>query len=217
MTREDLIRKVKVKIDEVSPFERDESNVIALKTPAESDIKPVYEYIEQVMKDACNEALMLIPLYRIKPKQFHNTDVHITGGVEYYNGFIKLPNDFLRLHSFKLQDWEREVSVAISTQNPMYKLQCNEFTKGKPYKPVCVLDERVGVGMTLEFFSTADRTPLVQKALYVPQFDDTDIQDSIADYFTIMTAARVFGCFGDEQREKMLLKEFDTKLKSDTL
>lgn len=213
MTREELIRKVKVKLDEVSPFERDESNVIALEYPNESDVKPIWTLIDETLNDACNDALMLIPLYRIKPFQFADQRVFITGGKNYYNGFLKLPDDFLRLHSFKLQDWSREVSTAISTQNPNYTLQGNEFTKGKPCKPVCVIDEHTGVGATLDFYSTSVKSPVVQKALYVARFDDSDIQENLTDFFAVMTALKITDYLGEFNKSKALTQQFENLIK----
>ena len=84
-------------------------------------------------------------------------------------GFIILPEDFMRLISFRMSDWKRTVFEAISENDPQYALQSSKWKGicGNPEKPVCAIVRR-GEGKVLEFYSCNDNTAIVTQATYVP-------------------------------------------------
>ena len=84
-------------------------------------------------------------------------------------GFIILPEDFMRLISFRMSDWKRTVFEAISETDPQYALQSSKWKGicGNPEKPVCAIVRR-GEGKVLEFYSCNDNTAIVTQATYVP-------------------------------------------------
>lgn len=57
------------------------------------------------------------------------------------SGYIMLPDDFMRLVSFKMSDWHRALFAAITPESPEYALQYSPFPglRGNPQKPVCAL------------------------------------------------------------------------------
>ena len=84
-------------------------------------------------------------------------------------GFVILPEDFMRLISFRMSDWKRTVFEAISETDPQYALQSSKWKGicGNPEKPVCAIVRR-GEGKVLEFYSCNDNTAIVTQATYVP-------------------------------------------------
>lgn len=84
-------------------------------------------------------------------------------------GFIILPNDFMRLISFRMSDWRRTVFEAISENDSQYALQSSKWKGicGNPEKPVCAIVRR-SEGKVLEFYSCNDNTAFVTQATYVP-------------------------------------------------
>ena len=58
MTRSDIIKKVKVKLEEFSNFEN-QSYVL----PANDMMKPIDSYIEETMDEATREVLLILPLW----------------------------------------------------------------------------------------------------------------------------------------------------------
>ncbi|ROT10046.1 hypothetical protein EEL33_01245 [Muribaculaceae bacterium Isolate-037 (Harlan)] len=84
-------------------------------------------------------------------------------------GFIILPEDFMRLISFRMSDWKRTVFEAISENDSQYALQSSKWKGicGNPEKPVCAIVRR-GEGKVLEFYSCNDNTAIVTQATYVP-------------------------------------------------
>ncbi|MDE7160994.1 MAG: hypothetical protein K2O24_09190, partial [Muribaculaceae bacterium] len=84
-------------------------------------------------------------------------------------GFIILPNDFMRLISFRMSDWTRTVYEAISESDPQYALQSSRFKGicGNPEKPVVAIVRR-SEGKVLEFYSCKTEEASVAQATYLP-------------------------------------------------
>lgn len=84
-------------------------------------------------------------------------------------GWILLPDDFLRLIVFKMNDWERAVYEPITSSSPIYRLQSSRYKgiRGNPQKPVVAIVRRAE-GLALELYSSKDNGALVEQALYYP-------------------------------------------------
>lgn len=122
MTRDDIKAVVKQKLDEVSQFDTYQIDAV--------------EFIEEFMDSAAVKILLTVPLHLIPPDDFsaQNQNARSDG-----SGYIALPSDFLRLTSFQMTEWDRPVVKAISQEHPLYNLQKNNVTRGKPSKPVGVI------------------------------------------------------------------------------
>lgn len=128
------------------------------------------EIIEQLMPEAARTALLQAPLSDLDGRPF-GEEVH---WAHHCDGWVLLPDDFLRLVCFKMSDWSVAVSHPVMSDDPLYYLQYSPFEslKGCPQKPVCALVNRPE-GHALEFFSCYDRDAWVERALYValPAYD----------------------------------------------
>lgn len=85
------------------------------------------------------------------------------------SGWVMLPDDFLRLVVFKMDDWEQAVYTAISVDDPEYEKQRSRFKgiRGTSQKPVCAIAVRPE-GKVLEFYSCKTDDAHVSRAVYVP-------------------------------------------------
>lgn len=121
-TRDQIKEIVKHKLDEVSQFDTYQIDSVA--------------FIEEFLDAAAEKILLTAPLHMIPPDDFsdQNQNARSDG-----SGYIALPSDFLRLSSFQMTEWDRPVVKAIGTEHPLYNLQKNNVTRGKPSKPVCVI------------------------------------------------------------------------------
>lgn len=124
------------------------------------------EIIEQLMPEAAKDATLEAPLCDLEQGHTFGDAVHWG---HHCDGWVLLPDDFLRLVCFKMSDWSVAAYHAISADDPLYYLQYSPFEslKGCPQKPVCALVNRPE-GQVLEFFSCADRDAHVERAAYVP-------------------------------------------------
>lgn len=88
---------------------------------------------------------------------------------ELESGWCLLPEDFMRLVVFQMDDWERAVYHAISEDDAEYKKQSSRFKgiRGTPQKPVCAIAIRPE-GKVLEFYSCKSENAMVSRAVYLP-------------------------------------------------
>lgn len=196
MTRDDIKDIVKHKLDEVSHFDTYQIDSVA--------------FIEEFLDSAAEKILLTVPLYLIPPTSFADEphDERSNG-----TGIVHLPTDYLRLSSFKMTEWDRPVSMAISQQHPVYNLQKNNITRGKPSKPICVIgyykdyydsDSGSDYGGTkyvkcIEYFSVVtDHT--IDDALYVQKLTaDTDFPENLTDVLAWQCAADILQVVGGEK------------------
>lgn len=88
---------------------------------------------------------------------------------ELESGWVLLPQDFMRLVVFEMDDWEQAVYQAISTDDPEYEKQRSRFKgiRGTAQRPVCAIGIRPE-GRVLEFYSCKSEAAQVSRALYIP-------------------------------------------------
>lgn len=88
---------------------------------------------------------------------------------ELESGWCLLPENFMRLVVFQMDDWERAVYHAISEDDVEYKKQSSRFKgiRGTPQKPVCAIAIRPE-GKALEFYSCKSENAMVSRAVYLP-------------------------------------------------
>ena len=122
MNRTDIKKAILAKMDEISPFET---------------IDIIWDSLmEEVIDEACNNYLMLVPIHLVNTGTLTtSTFINNNDGT----GYIKLPLDFLRLSGFKMIGWRRQVTTPITQESPRYNLQLNKYTRAGIAKPVCAL------------------------------------------------------------------------------
>ncbi len=88
---------------------------------------------------------------------------------ELESGWVLLPEDFMRLVVFEMDDWERAVYRAISTDDPEYVKQRSRVKaiRGTAQRPVCAIGIRPE-GRVLEFYSCRSTDAKVSRAIYIP-------------------------------------------------
>jgi len=208
MTREQIVDKVLAKLEEVSPFGEGLSVLNSNSNPTES-------YIRSEMQPACDELLQLCPLHLTTPEPIPLTgeglDLFIPEVVKGRSvGYLELPPDFLRLHTLKMDSWERPVHRPISIENPAYQDQFNTWARGGNAKPIVVKNSN-----KLEIY-TFDTGSIPVIHLYVPQInmkDNFEINANLVDPLCSLIAANVYAIFGSPQ-QKVMLEQVNAYLKS---
>lgn len=200
MTREALIELVQARIDELSPFSATDT----------VELNPSNDLVDKLLDEAAKYILLVFPLYMMPTDDIPITSITpnktAAGASVTGVGYIPLPTDFLRLHSFKMTDWKRVVNHAISQDSPTYKLQANPVTRGGVAKPVCavVIDYDQGAKV-LEYYSVTNHT--VQQRKYVPlKLPDATagtFPDGLAEACAWQCAILVFQTMGNIEGLKM--------------
>lgn len=88
----------------------------------------------------------------------------------YGAGKVNLPSDFMRLVTFRMSDWYRPVTEAITEEHPLYLQQSSRYAgvRGNPERPVVAIAHGA-VGQVLEFYSCqAGPGVCVRTARYLP-------------------------------------------------
>lgn len=138
---------------------------------SDADTLGVDEIIKSRMELAVRNVHTAAPVYLLE----HG---HNIGDEIYWNGdgsgWLLLPEDFMRLVSFRMSDWERTVYEAITPDAPSYPLQRSRFRglRGTPSRPVCALCVRPE-GKVLEFYSCGSEDAFVDGGVYIP-YPSTD-------------------------------------------
>lgn len=125
-------------------------------------------------------------------------------------GYVMLPDDFMRLISFRMSDWEKTCHSAISPDDALYDLQSSRHKglRGSPQLPVCAIVPRAE-GKSLEFYSCKNEEAYVKTATYrpYPKIDESDGVDMSERCYTAIIytiSSLVVSAFGASEQSQML-------------
>jgi hypothetical protein len=204
MTREELIKKVALKMDEISSSD---DIIVAVSS---SDNNPLYTQINNLLNESINDVLTKAPIYRI-PDAFTATEADLEGSMAILGntrraGVISLPEDFIRLVSISASDLERHIVDLSIEGDETDKRQHNKFLVAKNAKPVGVLGRAEGNRVIYVYSFEKDITPLMSLT-YVKRFTDTvndiELDDYMSELVSWVCAGRVFAVQGDINRGKI--------------
>ena len=137
------------------------------------------------------------------------------------HGYVMLPEDFMRLLMFRMDDWERTVYVAKTVYEKSYERQSSRHKglRGTPQKPVCVIGLRPE-GRVLEFYGSESNEAVVESATYLPYpyIDEDDgirISKRCYESAIYMISSLVAMTYGDTEKSAVL-KENSVKLISNS-
>lgn len=142
-------------------------------------------------------------------------------------GYVVLPDDYLVLSTFKLKPWRTACLFADHETPQINKKQMNEYTRGTPLRPVCVIRHKTITVRNGDVFSyeikkalcyysvpkaATDSEHKIEIALYVPNFiempDKLVVDDKLIDPLAYLTASTVLTSF--EKHD--LAKAMDAKV-----
>lgn len=204
MKREDVIKKVKVKLEEFSPFDEPKS-LVAITN---SNVKPIDSYIEETLDVAYDDILLLAPLHLIKDNvsDIHNEKIDIVKKV----GYLEVPDDYLRLHSVMFDKWKRMVNRVIYPDQPEYALQRNEYTRGGLVKPVIAINNN-----KFEMYSIKP-TMKCECFKYIPKTMQGNgyFEDTLTDMIVLQCTILVLEVFEQTNKAQVLSQELSNLINS---
>jgi hypothetical protein len=209
MTREELIKKVAMKMDEISS-----SNDVFVSVGAD-DNNPLYTQINSLLNESINDVLSKAPVYRLTsfvsvvPKDDIRAD-NVDGGRQV--AVARVPSNFIRIVSITDTLLKRPIVELAYEGDEVDKRQHNRFLMAGNAKPVAVFAQDVlGQGekaITCYSYAAGDTpNPAIH---YIKRFEgslDTsssiDIDDYLADIVTWVCAGKVFVAEGFADRGKI--------------
>lgn len=161
---EDLVREARIAIDR-------NANSTPLASLGDVDTLTVDEIIRSKVEDAArlveeNAAHELLDA----GKPFAASVTWENNVAGYGAGRVMLPDDFMRLVTFRMSDWYRPVTEAITEEHPIYSMQSSRYAgvRGNPQRPVVAIVHGTA-GKELEFYAcSAGPGVRVDKARYLP-------------------------------------------------
>ncbi len=138
----------------------------ALQNTGDIDTLALDDIIRSKILEAIQRVHLSAPYYLLECG--HNFgDAVYWGDLE--SGWVLLPEDFMRLVVFEMDDWEQAVYQAITTDDQEYEKQHSRFKglRGTSQRPVCALGIRPE-GRVLEFYSCKSKDAQVSRAIYIP-------------------------------------------------
>lgn len=142
----------------------------ALLETEDIDTLTLEEVIVSKIEDAARLVTLAAPQHLLEGGEPFGDSVFWDSHPGYGPGRIALPDDFLRLVTFKMSDWDMAVTVAITEDDPAYPMQRSRYPgiRGNPQKPVVAIVTQP-IGQVLEFFScTGGPDVYVKRARYIP-------------------------------------------------
>ncbi len=240
MIREDLIQAVKVKLEELSPFNYDKKNMIALgaedptgeliaQGDPQLEINPIYTYIDKSLDSSANEVLKTIPLQLISPREWKETkdtplDAIPTMDGKYWIQVFTMPTDYLRVHTVKMDDWVRYLTEAGRDDSDAGIEAGNIWNMGKPTRPRAI-EDWAGGRRTVRCYSSRAEIQIDPIFRYVPKFETSDVvngvegdpegnSDRLWNFYALMTAMNICLIYGNENGYNQLSKEYQLILEA---
>lgn len=208
MTREELIKKVALKMDEISS-----SDDIMIEVGS-NDNNPLYEQINGLLNESINDVLTKAPIYRLSDhietlELAGNCSKEETPDKERQVVVITIPNDFIRIASISDANFLRPIVDLAIEGDEIDKKQRNKFLRAKSSKPVGVLCNGGG-GRYIVCYSYSTNVRPMPVVQYISRFDgDLDITSTIsmdsyvADIVSWLCAGKVFAAQGDINKSKI--------------
>lgn len=160
---EDIKREVRVALDQNSVSTQ-------LIDIADVDTLLLDEVIESKIEDATRTIVRDAPNHLLEGGIHFGDSISWRSQVGVGAGSILLPNDFLRLVCFQMNDWAYPATEVITESSPLYPLQSSRYPGicGNPQKPVVAIVAH-SAGLMLEFYScAAGKDAAIKQASYIP-------------------------------------------------
>lgn len=148
-TRAQLIQRVALKMDEVSP-----AITVADLTVDGSDGNPLYTLIDGLIDGGALELFSVAPYWRLKQTVFSDIQLESVGTARTVaDGSttiaarkmirLKVPDDFLRVAEINHTSFQRPITEVVQEISELGKRQHNPFLMGKEARPVGVMSHGV--------------------------------------------------------------------------
>lgn len=225
MTREELIKKVALKMDEISSSD---DVIVPVGT---GDNNPLYTQINNLLNESVNDVLMKAPIFRIQNQVVLLEDSKIVlepifGGLRKI-AVITVPEDLIRVASITDTNFQRPIVDLSIEGDEVDNKQHNRFLVAKSAKPVAVIGRNkvtttitnsetnepetvTSIGRVIRCYSYDPSVTTKPTVQYVKRYDndrdttaETDLDDYMIDVVSWVCAGKVFAAQGDVNKGKI--------------
>lgn len=166
ISTEELKNLVKTDMEELSP--QWESEVL------QTDAIGIERYIEVKLPEAIRQVLLSVSPSMAEAVPFDAALLPQKN--QDGSGVVSLPEDWMKMVSFKMKGWNRPVTEFLAEEDPLAARQQNLFLRGGGLKPVCVIGHTPEGVLSLFYYSLPAyvRVHEIEQALYLPQPKEVD-------------------------------------------
>lgn len=212
LTRQQLIDYVRTKLDEHSPFDEPQNFIAAAGDPDYDKVKPIVKYIDDLLNEAANDCLRMLPLTLVGAdvQKLICPEISIDDDEVVR---IKLSTQNLlnaRFTRVKATLWKKEVTSFITSSNPMYLLQQDEDARGKLCKPIVAIVPEKDCLELYSFPGMAGKTTNTDVFYISCNKEAENIVSDIDELVAIRCAELLCNVFGS-QSAQVFQKEFAEK------
>jgi hypothetical protein len=190
MTRQEIIQRIFIKMDEASALEVGAS----IEQPQ----------IDSILNEATIKTLLLVPVRLL----FKDSKTITADGTAINNetGYFTLPDDFVRLVVLQMKVWEKPVHQHLTPAHELYAFQSDPFSRGSTTKPLCFIN--VGAsGAILEYYSVKNNDHTVKTFRYMDNVEPEEISDTqLLNCVEWQCASMVFGVYGRGDASQYCMK-----------
>lgn len=203
--KKDIIKDVRIVLDQNRVDD-------SLLSGGDGDTLRLDEEIESNILKGVELAEKSAPYWMLEEGHNFQSDVDAVHWGDQASGWVRLPDDFMRLVVFEMSDWERPCNEPISTTSLQYKLQRGRVKalRGVPQRPVVAIAERP-IGKVLEFYSCKNEEATIAKAVYLPyptidEYGGVDMAERVHDAAMYLIASLVLTTFGAGDKAKAMME-----------
>lgn len=212
MTREEFIKRVALKMDEISSSD---DVIIPVGT---GDNNPLYTQINNLINESVNEVLMKAPIYRLNSYVANGKSDTILL-TDIFDGdrkvaTIALPDDFLRLGSIWDSEFHRPIVNLAMEGDEVANRQYNKNLVAKAAKPVAVLGTKYSDSKAQRIITcysySKDKTSTTLSYYYIKRYEndkitteETGLDDYVIDAASWVCASKTFSAQGDINKSKL--------------
>lgn len=169
-----LVGKVRIAIDEIVKDGFDDDFTV----DADTEIRQALQYaMNQLLDEVPLEALTPVDLCEVVGDMDSVHEKFIDG-----SGIILLPDNFLRLVSFKLHSWRLPVHDVLDPMSDEYKRQASVWGRGSCHKPRVVVTPSVGGHLRLQYWTAGRRAVPITAVGELPSPSSPTYYDHAIDY-----------------------------------
>ena len=190
MNYDEILAQVKVALDEVDSL--DGGLIIE-----DNGNNPIDNLIAGLLDSAWRSFVFVAPLHLLPTKNI--TTVSISSLV----AVVAKPADFIRLSSFKLSSWARQIIEAYPYDSAMYSIQKNVFTRAGINRPVVIITPTTIEGYSASSANDTLDMNYVSAIVFDPTSEASIVPANIAQAFCYHVAGMVYSSLSSQAANVM--------------
>lgn len=213
MTRSELIELVKVKLEEISPFDEPQSFIAAGYDKDYETVKPIVSYIDDTLDKAAWKCLSELPLSALcddidKINLHAIVDEFGVGHIELIT--IRSCPRFVRVST---RTWRRDCTKVLAATDELALLQESPYTRGGSCKPVTLFFPETKELRLYSFPNIKTGEQLGCKIYFIDcSKKSEDVKSDISDFIALQCATYVYEILGRNDAAQIMIEEYNNKL-----